>query len=378
MILEGFVGGSNVVRSRLEDCEETINWIVESPSPGTPKLPKWLARRPGLRLAYTVGSSPIQALFSINGRAFGVSGTTFFEQFEDESITVRGSVASAISVGDSATICSNGSAGDQVFIVVGGLGYIFTLSTNAFAAITDPDFPIGTAAMGEFFAGYFLVLVENSRTVQWSALEDGTSWDALDVMERSWASDNISFIKRNGTHIWIVGNQTSEVWYLTGGEEIFAPAQESLIEHGCVAPFSGVRIADQSIAWLDQDERGSGQVVVAQSLQPQKISTYAIDLFEQVESGVLEDAFAWAAQIEGHQYYVLNNDSGTFRLTPVFDAPESLWYHWAHWDSTAVQWVPFVPRCHMYAFQKHYVGDRRTGAVYELSMDNLNDETVAV
>ena len=94
------------------------------------------------------------------------------------------------------SICSNGTAGSQLFITNGDLGYIFDLSANTLTQIVDPGFP-SRARMGEFMDGYFFVLVTETRRFQISALEDGTTWDPLDVAERSEASDDISGIKRN-------------------------------------------------------------------------------------------------------------------------------------------------------------------------------------
>lgn len=382
MQLPGFVGGSNVLQSDLADPEWSINLRQESTAPGNAKVPAYLQRTPGLAFDFSVGSDPIQGLFSLNGRCFGVSGTTFFEILTGppDSFVVRGTVAAATNDFPLATICSNGSAGNQVFITSGGNGYIYNMNTNTTSQIADLDFPTGFALMGEFFAGYFLVSVINSRTVQWSALEDGTSWDALDVMERSWAPDNINFIKRNGTHIWIGGKQTSEVWYATGDVAVFAPAQESLIEHGSVSGFSAVRIETEgssTLAWLDQSERGGGLAVVAVGLNPQTISTYAIARYEQQREDHIQHARCFAIQMDGHVDYVLNNSQPDFDKTPVFDFTEKQWHFRAGWDSTNCVWLPWRAQCHCYFDQRHFVGDRLTGAIYTLSMDNLTDELAA-
>ena len=368
--------GSNVMSSTLEDCELSINWFPESGQVGTPKAQKYHRDRPGLSFLFSIGDDPVECLFYLDGRAFGVAGTTFFEQFDDDTFVVRGTVANDGI--DLATMCSNGSAGDQVMIVSGSKGYIFILSTNAFAEITDPFFP-DFPVMCEFFAGYFIVLRRNSRAIQWSALEDGTTWDGLDVFERSWAPDNINFIKRNGTHVWLVGTQTSEVLYLTGDITVFAPAQESLIEHGSIARFAGQLMA-QGVTTLDQDARGGAQVVVFRGLTPDAISTYSINLEQASQAGLLNASYAFVIQMEGHNWYLLNNrnETNTFRLTPVFDQTEQLWHHWAHWDSTNCVWIPFRGFCHMFAFERHFIGDRLTGAVYELSFDNLSDQLADV
>jgi hypothetical protein len=189
-------------------------------------------------------------------------------------------------------------------------------------------------------------------------------------------------MKRNGTHIWIVGTQTSEVLYATGDLTVFAPAQESLIEYGCIAPFSGARIetdgGSTTLAWLNQSERGGGLTVVAAGLTPKNISTYAITQYEQARTSHMVRARCFGMQIDGHVEYVLNNREAQFDLTPVFDFTEGIWHNRAHWNTTTVAWIPWRAQCHMYFDQRHWVGDMLTGALYTLSMDNLTDTLVTV
>ncbi len=369
--------GSNVMSSTLEDCEASINWFPESGQVGTPKVEKWHRRRPGLGFLFSVGSDDVECLFYLDGRAFGVAGTTFFEWFDDDTFVVRGTVANDGI--DLATICSGGSASTpNMLIVSGSAGYTYTLSTNTLTLIGDPDFPTNPV-MCEFFAGYFLVLDRNTRSISWSNLEDPSTWDTADVLETSWAGDNISFIKRLGTHIWTVGTQTSQVLYATGGIEVFAPAQESLIEHGAVARFTGQRTA-KGVVCLDQGERGVGQVVLFQGLQPNEISTYSINLEQISQVGLLNNSYGVCLEMEGHDWYFLNNRNAenTFQFTPVYDFTENLWHHWAHWDPIICTWLPFRGQCHTTAFERHYIGDRLTGAVYDYAFTNLSDELVTV
>jgi hypothetical protein len=385
-----FNHGSNVNRSSLFDCESSINLRPESGQVGTPKEDAYSQRTPGMGFLFSVGSDPIEALYTLNGRAFGISGSVFFEVTTDGlghySFTIWGTVAASGSTAfPLATMCSNGPQGDQVFIVSGGNGYIFTLSTNTLAIIADLDFPNGNALMGEFFAGYFFVLLLDSQQVQWSALFDGTAWDPLDVMIRSWAPDNIAFIKRLGTHIVVVGQQTSEVWYATGGVEVFAPAQESLIEHGAVSSFSGVRVEKDgttTLIWLDQSERGGGVVVAMAGLSLQVLSTFSNAFFNQSRGHNLQHARCFAVQIDGHVDYVLNNQEVEYDRTPVYDLSMNEWSHRAHWNPNAPfplpKWIPWRAQCAMYFDQRVFVGDALTGAVYLLSMDNLTDELAVV
>ncbi len=381
--IPGFVGGSNVQANTLLADARTINFFVQQGQVGTNKAQDCLEPTSGLRIAFSVGSSPIGCLFTQDGRAFGVSGTTFFEFFTNETFLVRGTVATVAEV--MPTICSNGTAGDQLFVTAGLNGYIFTLSTNAFAIIADGDFPNGAALMGEFFGGYFFVLHQDSRQFQWSALEDGTDWDALDVAERSWGSDNIAWLKRNHTDIWLVGTRTSEVWYATGGIEVFAPAQGSFIERGSIASFSGARV-EQTLVWLDQDERGGGLVVIAKGYQPGDISTYAIARIIQNQRNTMREFQGFVIQERGHIFYVLWNGSGEYDTSLVYDFtnPSDPWHERAEWDpaldevNPIPKWLPWRAGCHCFAFERHWCGDRLTGTTYRLDPSVYDDELAVV
>lgn len=374
MEIPGFVGGSNVLQSRMADCERTINFYPEPTQSGGAKVEYYLRRTEGTRLRYYVGPDEVTALFYQDGRAFGVAGTNFIEMFDDYTALIRGTVA--FDGIDVATIDSNG---DQLFIVAGSEGYTYDLATDVLTQITDMDFPSGEAVGGLYFAGYFLVWRRNSRIFQWSALEDGTAWDALDVAERIWASDFISFIIRLGTVFFIVGTKTTEVWWATGSVEIFGPAQGTLIEHGCIARQTRARISTNgadTIAWLDQTERGGGVVVVAKGYQPQDVSTFAINQVTQLEEGLENHAVAFAMNLYGHELYWLQMQDTTVTTTYVLDITTGLWHERAHWDPSTdvVSYVRHAALCHMYAFERHFIGSRFDGSIYELSTEYLSDD----
>lgn len=369
------VGPSNRIRS--VNLGRSINLLAERATPGNPKVPSYLRKRPGRQLALSTGEEHYQSgtFFYQDGRWFAISQTQFLELFVDDEAVVTSTSRGTVNYDglSPATICSNGSAGNQLFITAGSLGYTFDLNTNVLAQITDPDFP-ANVSMGEFFGGYFLVLVRDSRQFRWSALEDGTSWDPLDVAERSWGSDNIAFLKRQNTQIWLGGTKTSEVWQASGDITVFAPIGGALLEFGCVAGGSCVRFGN-TLAWLSQDERGGGQVIKADGYDPSKISVYAIDTQIQAGAGQLGTAVGIAMQIDGHDFLLFQIDP--LRTTPTFDLAQGEWHDWAIWNPTTCRYDLDVTACHAYAFERHYIGDRRTGAIYEVSFAFYDDKIKA-
>jgi hypothetical protein len=372
--LPGFVGPANRLSSVNADTEDTINLFIESTPPGSGKVPKYLKNTACVRPAVSTGSGFVRGQFEQNGRGFAVSGTLFGEVTYDTGtatwmFTVYGLVAND---GLPVSMCSNGSAGNQIFITSGGFGYIFNLQTNTLAIITDADFP-ADALMGEFIDGYFLVLVKNSRRFQISALEDGTSWDPLDVAERSRASDNIALMIRVNTIIWFVGTQTSEPWYDNGDPLFpFAPTGGELMEQGAVAAFGAARL-DNAFAWLGLDTRGQGVVYRLNGLTPERVSTYAVESDLQTVSD-LSSTKCFAQQQDGHLFFWVVCDALPWSW--VLDITENLWHKRAVWDPNTCTYHPYLAGSHMFLSGTHLVGGLTTPTIYELSSSLFEDRIV--
>ncbi len=362
------VGPSNPLLSPNADVEETINWFVETTDPGTGKVKAYLIGTPGLVKWIVLPDAPVRGLFEQDGRAFAVAGSSFFELFTNQTATFYGTVATDSNL---ATFASNGSAGHQLAITSGGLFYIFDLIANTLTLVTTGIEPV---VMVEFMDGYFLVNKADSRTFAFSALEDGTAWDPTDVDERSEASDNIVAIMRSHREFWVLGSQTSEVWYDQGDPlNPFAPIQGVFLEQGCANAFTVQRI-DNSISWVGLNVDGHGVVWKANGYTPQRISDHAVELDIQTYGFV--NARAWVYQDEGHLFYILVLPDAPWAW--AFDVSNGTWCKRAKWDSTHCVWLPPSGQCHAFAFGKHLIGARDNGAIYEQSLNVYTEEVVTV
>ena len=130
--LPGFIGPSAAVRSPNVNAERTINWYLEQP-PGTPKVGAWLVPTPGVTPFCRLPNGPIRCLFAMDGRAWAISGSQMYELFAGGGTVLRGT---AMADGRPATISSNGPNGNQLFITSGGIGYIYSLTTNIANPVT--------------------------------------------------------------------------------------------------------------------------------------------------------------------------------------------------------------------------------------------------
>jgi hypothetical protein len=385
MIYRGFIGPTNTLRSVNVNAERSINWMPSISAPGLPKVDPWLEPTPGLEPWVQLGDAPIRGQFAINGRAFAVAGANFCEFYDDQSFDVYGTVSEAgISggVGDSVAMCSNGTAGDQVAISAGGLGYIFDLTANTLTAISDPDF-ITPVYMVVFIDGYFVWLVALTRKFFWSALEDGLTYDPLDVAEVSRTADNLVFMAQSHGQLILAGQQTMDVWADIGSGAIFAPATGGFIEQGAVAPF-GVASFDNTIVWLGANAKGHGIVYRLDGYTPKRVSDASTE-FRLAQATRLDNAIAWSYQEQGHEFYLLlapGLAGGDYDTTFCYDVTTGLWHERAevaladHCPTSDSEFRAHVGRNHCFAFGRHFVGDRQSDTIYRMSADLTRDHLI--
>lgn len=379
-VYPGFVGSSSRARSVNVNAERTVNWYVEKP-PGNAKVPAWLVPTPGCTPFAVLNEGPVRALQYMDGRAFAVGGTGFYEVFATGHVTRYGIVDDDAFP---ACISSNGSNGHQLLITSGGENYIFDLVTSTLTLLVGGDPPVTgpptPTRMSCFSDGYFIALRKLSNEFHTSALYDGLTWNPLDVYQVSTVADQVVALVENHRDLWLFGSQTTSVWSNTGGEPIYEPVPGVKIDQGCAAAFSAIRI-DNALMWLGQGEGGARIVWRANGYTPQRVSTHAVE-FALNKAPRVDDAIAWAYQDEGHNFYVLYVPSLAtirgFATTWIFDVATGEWHERGIWDSTLEDYQPHPGRCHAYAFGKHLIGDRSSPAIYDLRLDLASDTLVVM
>lgn len=370
MRFPGFVGPSYVSQSPLAAVQRCINWYVEQvEAPGEPSQAV-LYPTPGCTSFWADGEapteSPVRGMTEQNGRCFAVVGQTLYEINSNGTKTSRGTVARDLSP---ATFAANVDAGDELFITSGDKGYILTLSTN----VLTEELSSG-ASQGAFLDGFFLALDDATSTLKISDLNDGKTWDGTQIAQRTAGSDPWQAVIVVHRDIWLFGKQTTEVWYNAGTAPFpFAAIPGAFMEQGIVAPFSASRVGN-TVMWLGSNAHGAGVVWMANGYTPTRVSTHAVEhaIQDYVRSGLsITDAVAFTYQEDGHEFYVLNFP--TAKATWVFDGATRLWHERGTWDAKTTTYTAWRPQYHAYAFNKHLVGDRDLGTVYQMSNDLYTD-----
>ncbi len=375
MLFGGFVGPAYETRSRYQNAQRSINWYPEvDPTPGAASVMALLPT-PGLRLFLDiptlagVSASSVRCLYSPPTR-------------EELLVACIGNkLCTAIPNGASYTIATHtlqttvgpmvaADNGTDILFSDGPNVYSLNIATLTFARVIDPAFFGGRPI---FLDGYFVLNKPGTAQFYWSGLY-ALTWDALDFATKEAWPDDIVTVWSEHRQLWLLGAQTSEIWYNTGNVDgAFERNQGAFMQHGCAAPFSVSRLGE-TFAFLATDERGSAMVVMASGQGLQKISTQALD-FEFSTYETIADAIAFTYRGGGHEFYQLTFP--TADKTWVFDISTQLWHERASLDEKG-ELHRHRANCSVNYRGKVLVGDVSSGLIYEYTDEVYTDNGEAI
>ncbi len=266
-----FVGPSYNLALRKADVQRSINMhLVGLESPG--KAPFVLQSVPGYT-ALASATGEVRGGLKTNDRTFWVIGQTLYEQTAPTTLLARGTVATStgpVSMAYGVT---------QLVIVDGENGYVYTLGTDDFAQITSPGF-YGSATVN-FLDNYFLFVRPDTGQFYISAINDATTFDALDFATAESQPDDLQTALVVQRRLLLMGSTTIEVWFDSGAADFPFEREGTTIEVGCMAPHSVVSI-DNTAFWIGQDKNGGGIVYRLNGYEPIRISTQGVEQAIQV------------------------------------------------------------------------------------------------
>jgi hypothetical protein len=356
----GFIGPSFIPRlqSRNADCQQTMNFYLEMIESQQGKSAAALYPTPGLKLFSALPEAPVRGQYQFGGRAFAVAGVSLYELMADGSYTNRGTVRND---GKPARLTANQN---QLLICSTGNVYLLTLATNVLTTQTmlGPVFDV------TYCDSYFIALLQNKFQI--SALLDGSSWPGLQVVEPSVFPDDLVAFVVDHRELAIAGPKQTVIYQNTGSTSIFDPiGAGAFLEMGSAARYAAVKL-DNTVYWLATDERGAITAQKMQGYSPQRISTHAIE-FAWSGYATVADAVGYSYSDQGHGFWVLYFP--TADKTWVFDVATQTWHERGFWNAPIAKYNAHRSWNHQYAFGKHLVGDWKTGNVYEMSINALDD-----
>lgn len=339
-------------RSLPVNAQKLVNFFVEA-QPQDSKNNPILNNTPGTTLFATVGSGPIYGMYVLDNILYVVSGESLYSVTTTGITTFLGQI-----VGNAR--CSMSDNRFELCIVNGHKGYIYTPSTTALTAISDPAFYPTTNRVA-YLQGRFIFPIPNSNQFFCSNYQDGLTYDALNYENvLTKPGDVVSEIADHG-ELWIFGIKGAEIWVYNRDESSFpfSRIDGSYVEKGCAAAHSIARL-ENSFYWLGDDL----VIYRAQGYIPNRISTHAIE--RKIKSyGDVSDAFGLTFVEEGHYFYELTfPDHESWR----YDATTGLWHQPQSGTSGR-----YHANAHEFFNNRNLIGDYRNGNIYELSMNQYTD-----
>ena len=354
-----FVGQTYQMEAVSFDNQRCVNLYPIVSESGTSKAPTALRSVSGLLEFSTMGIGAIRGGIESANRAFFVSGTGFYEVDSAGVSTLRGTLLT------SGSIVSIEENPTQIMIVDGEYGYIFNRTTNVFTQITDADFPVPSDLT--FLGGYFIVT--SGQTFQWSAVNNGLSWDATDASTVESSPDALIGCKADSSNLWFYGTKTTEVFQQSAIGILFQKMSGAVIETGCAAQGT-IQEIDNALIWLGTDENGDSIVWKSNGYNALRISSQAIEM-KIAESTDFTESYAWVYHERGHAFYMLQVKG--LNTTLCFDLSTQAWHERVYRNTTTNAEEQHRGSCHIFFRQKHLVGDRGTNQVYQMSLDFYDD-----
>lgn len=234
-----------------------------------------------------------------------VAGTTLYSVSSAGVSTSLGTVGGSLPVmmadnGEQLAI-QGGALNNQGYVLDSGVLYTNIVNLPAVSNVV-------------FISGFFVWTVFESDQFIISALNDGLSYDLLDVATVEGDPDNIIGVVNDHLQLHFGGGRSFEIWYVSGAADFpFERLGTAFIERGLLDRDSLVKI-DNSVHFVGEDRI----VYRMNDLAPTRISTHSIEF--QLSGASWHRAFTYTQL--GHKFYVLNTDVGTF----AYDMATGAWH----------------------------------------------------
>lgn len=346
-----FAIASDEAVSKPFSRQRLLNVFPERPQlPG--KGPVLILGRWGLKPWASAGDGPIRGGDVMLGILYVVSGNTLYRVTSVGTATSIGLVAGTGPVivknnGYQLVIATDNAWVDYIdgYFLWGrngtvGNGYLYNNSSGTYGQIADPN-----------------LFLSGDGKFQWSAINDGSSYDALDfAVAESRPGPLIRGIV-DGADIFMMKGDVIEPWLNSGSADVFDRQNQTAYAKGILGVHLVSRL-DNTVMWIGRDPEAGGIMIYRlNGSTPLRISTHAVES----DLNAIDD---WSATqvisyvINGHSFFhVIMPD----RPSWVYDCATQLWHEegtfgLGRWQGNS----------HSYAYSKHVIGSCNSGDLFTL------------
>lgn len=362
--------GAYSAQSIIANAQVCKNLYPEqNPQNTAPGVPTTHYVRPGKRLwGIPPALGPGRGLYrATNGDLYATVNDTIYYVNSVGAFTAIGNIGEGSSI---VSMADNGQdVGDQIAVVDGSAnGWEITMSTRAFAPIVDGTGTFVGSPRVDYLQGYFLFSAPNSPNWYWSE-PYALTFNALNIATKASYADNIKTIGVRQREPWLIGELSTEPWYLSGAvDALFEAIASTFVPYGCIATYS-MQSIDVSLFWLSQSLKGPVIAVRSEGYNAKKISTFALENEWQKYSRV-DDAISGAYQLNGHTFWVITFP--TADKTWVYDLATEQWYQSTWVDTDGVEHRDRAP-FYAQAYDIVIGQDWESGLLYQITSDEYTD-----
>ena len=219
---------------------------------------------------------------------------------------------------------------------------------------------------GCYIDGYFVWTVADSDQFMISALDNGTSYNVLDIASVEGSPDNLVGVVNDHRELLFFGGgsgatPSTEVWYNSGAADFPLERQgNAFIERGCIDRDSIVKL-DNSTFFVDTQRR----VCRLAGYDPQRVSTHAVE--KTLAEATWFRGFAYSQ--EGHEFYNLNTDAGSW----AHDVATGAWHERKSFGLSYYRVGSAIQ-----AYDKILFGDNQTGKIHQASLSTHSENGAAI
>ena len=264
-----FLGGQHKGFSPNQNTQETVNMFLEVDQSEENNLT--LYRVDGKKVFLDIPISPVYVISEFRSVLYVVAGFVFYKVLSDLTYTIVGSVDldfdTTISANNAGQICLNSG--------VTGKAYVYDTVSFALTQITDPAF-YGSPRV-DYLDGYGVFVKPGSQQFYISALNDFTTFDALDFASDEADPDNLVTHIVDHQELILFGERVTTVWFDSGDATFpLARREGATMEVGCAAALSVAKM-DNTVFFLGRTSHGTGLVYKLNQYSPQIISNRGIE-----------------------------------------------------------------------------------------------------
>lgn len=354
------VGPSNPGAHVKADSQRSVNLIPYKIEREGEKTRWHLVGAPGNALFSALPYEPIRGRYIFDDRTFVCVSAYILEVYEDGTTHQWGTVPSV----DGRVIFAELN---KTIIIGDGEGfYSLDLMANTLAIIADA--PRGRWCFAFNQRVHYVEMGNDTAPGQifYSEILDPTNIPGANFYTAENRPDKVRAAIPTEDQIWIGGDDTFEMWQDTGDANTpFQRIPGGVVNNGLSAENTLLQL-DNSVWWVGKDSHGEGVVWRSNGFTPVRVSVAAVERFLSGATNL--SAFGY--QEDGHTYYVLNADEGTWACDI---ATQNEWHERAWLFEPTGELRRARVEMHAYCYGKHLGFDWENGNIYQMSQDIYDD-----